>query len=370
MSKNNSTEEIHLKLLPQKLLNHLSVKMSIESLVLLTSLYFAIVINFPFITRMHELADPAHVIFSLTPFAALTGAFLVIFTLFSFKYIFKPVIIFILLSSASATYAMMKYNVLFDYSMVENIFQTNIAEANSYINLRSFLYLFFLAFIPALFIALVEIKWTDSWLKGLLHRTGMIVIGFAILGIIAAFFYKDYASVGRNNHYLNKMILPTHLYYAGRYINNTYFVKPLAFKVMGEDAKIIKSDNNKPTLMVLVVGETARSENIAYNGYERNTNPYTENLAIISFQNVSSCGTATAHSLPCMFSSLTHKNYDHKKVNAQSNVLDIMQHAGIDVIWYENDGGHKNVAQRINKEEVSTSSANPFVMAVSVSMKC
>ncbi len=58
----------------------------------------------------------------------------------------------------------------------------------------------------------------------------------------------------------------------------------LEYKIIGEDATAMTAENNKPLLVVLIVGETARSANINYNGYERNTNPYTENQALSRFK--------------------------------------------------------------------------------------
>jgi lipid A ethanolaminephosphotransferase len=118
---------------------------------------------------------------------------------------------------------------------------------------------------------------------------------------------------------------------------------------LGKDAHLVPAVNNKPTFVIFLVGETARSQNIAYNGYHRNTNPYTENLGIISFQHVTSCGTATAVSLPCLFSNMERTQYNKQRAIKQDNVLDILTHAGIKVHWIENDGGDKEVAQNLPK---------------------
>ncbi|MGL4600121.1 MAG: phosphoethanolamine transferase, partial [Plesiomonas sp.] len=178
-----------------------------------------------------------------------------------------------------------------------------------------------------------------------------------IVSLIALFFYKDYASVGRNNPTLRSVIVPT--YYINntyKYIKKTYFSKPLVYQQIGLDAKLspyavnnstglMKSE--KPTLFFLLVGETARSQNYSLNGYGRPTNQYTTDLGVISFKDVSSCGTATAVSVPCMFSNLGRADYDDIQAKNQDNVLDILQRAGVDMLWKENDGGCKGVCDRI-----------------------
>lgn len=65
-----------------------------------------------------------------------------------------------------------------------------------------------------------------------------------------------------------------------------------------------EADGKEPLTLILVLGETARSDSFSLNGYERRTNPELEGSGVVSFRNSWSCGTSTAESLPCMFSHL------------------------------------------------------------------
>ena len=65
--------------------------------------------------------------------------------------------------------------------------------------------------------------------------------------------------------------------------------------------------------MVIVAGETGRAQNWSLSGYERDTNPELAKREIIYFTDVTSCGTATATSLPCMFSHLTQAEYCYER---------------------------------------------------------
>jgi len=56
-------------------------------------------------------------------------------------------------------------------------------------------------------------------------------------------YYKDYASIGRNNSYLNKLIVGAHLYNTFKYVDQNYLSSPRAFVTMRQDAKIIKTGN-------------------------------------------------------------------------------------------------------------------------------
>ncbi|GGB45438.1 phosphoethanolamine transferase [Shewanella inventionis] len=349
-----------LKLLTQTLSRITPKSISYEVMTLIIAVYFGLVLNFPIIRKIYQLSTEGHVLFSLSPAILLSGCFMVIFSLFTIRFVFKPVMVVLLLTSSAAMYAMLKYNVMIDYSMIENIFETNSGEAYSYINAYSVGYVLAFGVLPSIWLLSTNVTDRASVAKTVIRRVGFVVLGLAVIGAMIVFFYKDYASVGRNNQYLNKMIIPAHIYNTAKYINQRFFSEKLTFNPIGQDAQLVPVANGKPTLMVLVVGETARAQNMAYNGYQRNTNPYTQDLSIIALQNVSSCGTATAHSLPCMFSNLTHNSYNREAAEAQNNVLDVIKAAGVEVTWFDNDGGDKAVGARINTIDISPNENNPL----------
>ena len=97
----------------------------------------------------------------------------------------------------------------------------------------------------------------------------------------------------------------------------------------------------------MVAGETARSQNFSLNGYGVETNPRLATLPVLSFANVQSCGTATAVSLPCMFSKYERDDYSYRRGLSTENVLDVLSHAGFHVEWWENNTGDKKIAKRI-----------------------
>lgn len=326
--------------------------MSMVSLITIVSLYFAIVFNYPINEKIYLLSQGESVFLFLTP-AILTCAFIIIFSMIAVPYLFKGIVIILTLTSSMAFYAALQYNTMFDYAMIENIFETNVGEASSYLSSASIGYFILFGVLPTLFLLKVKVVRNASWTKELFHRAALMSVAIVGLLLVSVFYFKDYASIGRNNSYLNKMINPADAFNTVKYINNEYLTAPLEYITIGEDAEVIPAKNGKPTLMVVLVGETARAQNSAYNGYERETNPYTKDLGLIAFQNVSSCGTATAHSLPCMFSNMVRTNYNRDRANNQDDVLDVLTHAGVKSVWIDNDGGDKAVAKNIEKEMLS-----------------
>lgn len=117
----------------------------------------------------------------------------------------------------------------------------------------------------------------------------------------------------------------------------------------GTDAHLgpIISGSPKKVLTVIVVGETARAMSFSLNGYQRETNPELKALDVLNFTNVTSCGTATAVSLPCMFSHWGRAEYTNIRGRGSENLMDVLTHAGLRTEWWENNTGPKNVADRI-----------------------
>ncbi|WP_232313381.1 phosphoethanolamine transferase [Enterovibrio coralii] len=270
-----------------------------------------------------------------------------IFTLLVWPIIYKPVVIALLACSTLATYAMVSYGQYFNYSMIVNIFETNSSEASSYLSVSVFLWLFFLFFIPSIFVLLVKLRFPSTFRGLLLQKVLMLFVSVAVVGAIASVYYKDYASLVRNNSEIKALINPTNYLSASfRYAKYRLYEKNIPFQSLGTDATDERK-GDKPNVIVLVVGETSRAMNYSLNGYQRDTNPHLSKEGVISFQHVTSCGTATAVSVPCMFSIMTHGTYKATTARHQEGVLDVLKHANVDVSWIDNDGGCKGVCDRI-----------------------
>ena len=126
---------------------------------------------------------------------------------------------------------------------------------------------------------------------------------------------------------------------------------PSTYTKLGDDAKT--SAKNK--LFVLIIGESARAQNFAHNGYERDTNPYTSKIDnLIYFSDFVSCGVITAISVPCMLTTYTHKNYKRNLAHYSDSLLDVAKKAGYSVFWISNNGGAciGGVCDRLDKDNV------------------
>lgn len=329
------------------------------------TLYYVLILNLPLFREFYSILSAADAVktgFVISiPFFIFAVIYLV-FNLAVWPYIAKPLFSLILITSSMVSYSMYNYGIYIDYGMVENIFETDTAEASAYVSLYSACWVLLLGILPALLLISTRRR-KQTILSLLLEKCLGIATAVGIILVIFWLYYQDYSSVGRNNHYLKKMIVPTeYIYSTANYVNQTYLTEPVSHTQIGTDAqqKPAATRSEKPTLMVFVLGETARAQNYELNGYPRATNRYTRDMNVISFQDVTSCGTATALSVPCMFSNLNREDYDKQIAANQDNLLDILQRAGIDILWKENDGGDKGVADRVKSEVIERGSSHPL----------
>ncbi len=171
-----------------------------------------------------------------------------------------------------------------------------------------------------------------------------------VIVLVAAVFYKDYASLFRNNKGIVKMVTPANYVSAiAKYSKARWFAGDQTLIRLGEDARKgpVLLAQQKKTVLVLVVGEASRAENYSLNGYDRETNPELKKQNVINFPQASSCGTETAVSVPCLFSGMPRKKYDADLAHHQEGLMDVLGHAGVNLLWRDNDGGCKGACNRI-----------------------
>lgn len=342
---------------------NLSIKLTSNQLLLLTSAYIALVLNIPFFNKVIDAvtANQQYNLWFLCAIPVVLFCITVLFhSIFAYRPLLKPFLVFSVVLSSLLFYATYHYGIIFDYGMVQNTIETDTAEALSYFNIYALGFFVFLGALPAFLIYKTPIK-HNTFFKELSSRVQLIIITTVILCILVSVFYVNFASVGRNNRDLTSYITPFKLYEASfKYIKRAMSHTSREFHMLDVKPSLLKY-SDKHSVTVLVLGETARAKNYALNGYAKPTNQYTENSNIISFSNVSSCGTATAVSLPCMFSRMNKKNYDKHVAVSEQNAVDLIHLAGADVFWVDNNnGGCKDVCKRVESVFVDENGPNPL----------
>ena len=276
-------------------------------------------------------------------------------TLASFLKLDRLVISLFILLSASAQYFIWTFGVVIDRAMITNILDTTPAESFALMSGKMVLTLGLSGVLMVALAWWIKISKAKTVWRSIAVRLLNILVSALLIVLVAALFYKDYASVFRNNKELVKSLSPSNSIVA---INSWYAhnkMDNLPLVNIGEDAvqKPEMHSGPRKNLTILVLGETSRAQNFSLGGYERDTNPRLKQDDVIYFANTTSCGTATAVSVPCMFSNMPRAHYDEELAHHQEGVLDILQRAGIRVLWNDNDGGCKGACDRVPHQNVT-----------------
>lgn len=282
------------------------------------------------------------------------------FSLIVLPHIGKPLTMLLLIFSAASDYALQNLGIVINSDMIRNIMETNTREAADLITLHAVFYVLIIGVMPAVWVYRTNVIF-QPFKQELYRRFLYSMLGLLTILAIASVSYKEYASFGRNNkqvrYYINTF---NYIYAVGRYYKRANDAKR-EFVILDNAPTILPNTSNKPRVLILVVGETARAQNFSLYGYEKETNPLlAQNNEIISFKNVTSCGTATAVSLPCMFSHLPRKQFSVTEALYTQNLLDIAQAAGYDIIWKDNDDGCKRVCDRVGKIDAKDGNKQPY----------
>ena len=259
----------------------------------------------------------------------------------------KPMITLLVLAAAFGAHFMGTYGIVIDSTMMINVVQTDPREVRDLLSPRLVLSVLFLAGVPLLLVWRARLQ-RLGMLAQLGRNTLGLVMALSVLVALVFALFADLSTTMRNNKSLRYLINPLNSFYAladlGLRANAKPGGPPL---VIGADARIApRAAGTRPPLVLLMVGETARSDHFALNGYARPTNPELSALDLVSFREVSSCGTNTATSLPCMFSHLGKARFEARERDSE-NLLDLVQRAGMAVLWLDNQAGCKGLCEHV-----------------------
>ncbi len=261
----------------------------------------------------------------------------------------KPVLVALLLTAAVTSYYADVLGVVVDRDMIQNAVTTTFAESKHLITLHFLTHVFLYGVIPSALVLWVRIR-RATVLRGLIGTGLVTVLSAALLVGLLFTNLKAYSTVLRGNKELMGSVQPlAPMGGALRYAKMMFKSTQIVLQPTGRDAKpgpfLARAD--KPILMVIVAGETGRAQNWSLGGYGRDTNPELAKRDIVYYPNATSCGTATATSLPCMFSPLTRAEYSYEGGLGHENLVDVLTHAGFEVEWWDNNTGDKDIADRI-----------------------
>ena len=267
----------------------------------------------------------------------------------------KPAVIVLLLASALGAHFMQSYRVVIDASMMVNVLQSDPREAAALLTPRLLMMVLGLGVLPGALVWRLPVRYARGQ-KQLMRNVLQAGSACLVMGLVTLAVFQPLSSTLRNHKHLRYLINP---------LNSVYALSHLAAQTLqqqrnpviepvGLDAhSLAPVAGQRPPLLILVLGETARSANFGLNGYGRATTPELAQENVVSFRNAWSCGTSTAASVPCMFSPIGNRERFNDREHDYESLLDVLQHAGLAVLWIDNQSGCKGTCDRV--PHVSTS---------------
>jgi lipid A ethanolaminephosphotransferase len=319
--------------------------------IVLAALWVASIANLALwraLADLPELANGRGLAFGIGFGFMIAAAHVALLSLLAWRWTLKPALTLVLLSAAVGAYFMLSYGVVIDRSMMVNVLLTDAREARELFSLRMLGSLLALGVLPVALLWRTRVQWPSAR-RQLRANALLFATGIAVTVGAGGLFFQDLAATMRNHTQLRYLVNPLNSFYAVASLGRKPIQRSgVAVAPLGEDAHLpALAPGARPPLVIMVLGETARTDHLGLNGYGRDTTPELARRGVASLRNVWSCGTNTAASVPCMFSHLGREAFEARQSNTEG-LVDVLQRAGLAVLWLDNQaGGCKGVCDRV-----------------------
>ena len=273
--------------------------------------------------------------------------------------------------AACAQHAMLAFGLVVDVGMIGNAVQTDANELGDLLTPLLALHLALLIGPPALWLTQVPIV-RASGRRAAWRSARLFVLSLAVVALVGVVSFGVLAPLVRGNMHLRFLPNPsTPIASMVRVVKRSLASHDLGPSIrVGAGLGPRHAAGGKPPLLLLVVGETARGDRFTQNGYPRKTTPETSALeGAMSFRDARSCGTSTLESLPCMFSPGGFAEKGRRPRGSES-LLDVVDAAGLAVLWVDNQSGCKGVCDRTPQASTADLAGTPAGKALCDGEEC
>jgi len=264
----------------------------------------------------------------------------------------RPVLMCVFAVSVIADQFMGRYGIVLDASMLRNVSHTDVREAAELLTART-VWTVLAALTGGVFFLKFRLQPRPFW-AGVRRRAAAIGGVSVVLVAVLLLSYQDLSSLMRTHKSLRYTINPASIVWS---LGSNAISDARAITVQRDPPEPVqrlqRAGGGKATLLVVVVGETARAANFSLNGYARATTPELAALDLINSGRVRACGTSTEVSLPCMFSPFGRSDYDEAQIRRHESLLHVLSHAGYRVVWLDNQSGCKGVCEGIETRDLT-----------------
>lgn len=304
----------------------------ITHFVLLMSFINFLFFHFPFFKFVvnnleYNSLNGVFVIASLAVLMVVLNAFVFLIVFYLSRLVGKFLLILFFIINAVAVYFVNTYSVIIDESMIGNVLNTNFDESSSFFSFKLILYIIFLGVLPSIYI--VKAKLTSITFKKFSILTSLTLLFIGVLVFANA---SNWLWIDKNSKTLGGLAMPwsytvnISLFYAHEYKKNEK-------EILLPNAKIT---NQEKSVVVLVIGESARSQNFSLYGYSKNTNPLLSKTDNLFHFNAISSATYTTAGVKSIL--------DHKETNDLYEILpNYLFRNDVEVIWRTSNWGEPSV---------------------------
>ncbi len=274
----------------------LKSNLKLTHFVLLISLLNFLFFHLPFYSFVFKSVDYKSlngivIIASLIILMLVANAFAFYLVFFLSRYVGKFLLVLFFIINAGAVYFINTYSVIIDESMIGNVLNTDYQEAGSFFSIKLILYIVLLGVIPAIYI--IKVKLIKETFKRFLITASLALLFMLVMVFVNA---SNWLWIDKHSKVLGGLAMPwsytvnISLFYIHRHQKNEK-------EILLPNAVI--KDSTK-SVVVLVIGESARSQNFSLYGYDKNTNPLLSKIPGVVHYNATSCGTYTTAGVKCI----------------------------------------------------------------------
>lgn len=304
-------------------ITHFALLMSLFNLLFFHYSFLAFVFN----NLNYKSFNGILLVISLFVLLLLFNAFTFYLFLFLSRFVGKFLMVVTFIISSIATYFVNTYNIIIDKGMIGNVINTNYDEASSFFSVKLLLYILLFGIFPSIYI--IKAKIITVKLKKFLVTTSLTLLFFAALIFVNA---TNWLWIDKHDTTLGGLVMPW-----------SYTVNIARFyihKHQSNRKEILLPDailkDNKKSVLVLVIGESARSKNFSLYGYEKNTNPLLSETPNLLYFPAVSCATYTTAGMKCILT--------HKKSNDLYEILpNYLFRNNVSVVWRTTNWGEPPV---------------------------
>lgn len=334
---------VHLSMV-MRLFDFLHKRLSLHKFVAGCSVANMLLFNIPFLLFVVDHADFSNashwlLVASMGVLLVTLNFFAFYLFLFLFRVVGKVLLALFALLNGLCTYFVITYHNFMDGAMMNNVLNTRYSEASGFFTWQMVLFTLVLGVLPAVFILKQKVDW-GSWRKFGKWAGGSLAI--SILLVLVNF--NQVLWIGKYETELGGLAMPwSYTVNMIRMLNARF--QQQREEIILPDAQFTGADKS---VMVLIIGESARAANFQLYGYNRPTNPLLSELPDLHVFNANSCATYTTAGVKSIL--------EYKDTPDLYEILpNYLYRAGADVVWRTSNWGEPpvHISEYVNKDELA-----------------